>query len=426
MSATSRHTLLYGLKTQLETDSTETAQQVARFVIEQRRGVRLLDSALRRTAHTPIARAFAALNATRCYLRMRESGPTGGVLSCAYRANERAATDLVRAMLGTTKWCDVEIDFRDVRRDLAAATALEPRRLARIAGLLARRYEPFRMLRAVELLGYDARFARILDGGRYRVAVMSSYSNPWGIALNIAARRRGIPIVLVMHGMPLWPLPRLDYDLAIVNNQAAYETLLRADCRIDRIIVKSGRARYRPMPAALPATEMTVGVLLSKDPVAERVTTWLHALARDPRVGAIIVRKHPANLWTKLDEALSATELVGRVSISTTPSIVEDIRRCDLVIAGNSSAHVDAVATGVRSIFARGLDGAPDDVLGLVRDGVVFPTNEPSSLDLDEVVRFYAHSAWLTGLRRHINIDQDDDAVAAATRAAFRELGAGA
>jgi hypothetical protein len=280
-------------------------------------------------------------------------------------------------------------------------------------------------VRAVELLGYEARLARILARGGYRVAVMSSYSNPWGIALNIAARRRGIPIVLVMHGMPLWPLPRLDYDLAIVNNQAAYETLTRAGCRIDRVIIKSGRARYRPMPAALPARGMTVGILLSKDPVPERVTMWLHALARHPRVDAIVVRKHPANLWNSLDEAVTATELAGRVSISTTPSIVDDIRRCNLVIAGNSSAHVDAVAAGVHSVFARGLDGAPDDVLGLVRDGVVFAVNEPSSLDLDELVRFYARTTWLGGLRRHVNTDQDDDAVAAAMRTAFRELGAG-
>ena len=41
------------------------------------------------------------------------------------------------------------------------------------------------------------------------------------IALNVAARRRGIPVVLVMHGASLWPLPRLEYDLAIVNNLAA-------------------------------------------------------------------------------------------------------------------------------------------------------------------------------------------------------------
>lgn len=389
----SRDTLLYGLQTQLAADGAETTQQIARFLLEQRRGLRLLDRALR---YDSFAKAFAVGNAARCALRMTERGPSGGVLAFSYRANERRATDEVHAMLDMP-WCDIE---------LAASLGfeLEPRRLARIAGMLARRYEPFRMLRAVEMLAFHARLSSMLE--RYRVAVMSSYSNPWGIALNVAARRRGMPIVLVMHGMPQWPVPRLDYDLAIVNNRAAHETLVRAGCRIDRVIVKSGLAHYRPIKS-LPAIP-TVGVLLSKDPDPARVRAVIDELAPRP----VIVRKHPANLWDGVDALAS-----DRVSISTLPSSLDDVRRCDVVIAGNSSVHVDAVTAGVPSVYVRDLDRAGDDILGFVRDGLICD-------DLDTVQAFYARPTWRAALGKHVNLEQDQAAVAAETRAAFQELGA--
>lgn len=402
-------TLLHGLRTQLHADSLETTQQMSRFVLGQRPGLRLLDRGLRQS--TRLASAFAILNAARCYLRMREHGPAGGILACAYRPNERRATDELRGILGTLPWCDIEIDLREVT---GRALEFRPERLTSIARLLARRFEPFRMVRAIELLAFHQRLSLLLDRGDYRIAVMSSYSNPWGIALNIAARRRGIPVVLVMHGMPQSPLPRLDYDLAIVSNAAARDTLLRAGCRIDRFILKSGSAQYRPM-AALPTRDATVGVLLSKDPAPARVTAWLHALAHHPRIGKIVVRKHPANLWTGLEDAVGAR-------ISTEGSTLDAIRRCDLIVAGNSSVHVEAVAAGVPSVYVTDLDGA-GDVVGFEESGLVWPCDDPAALDLDAIDPFYARPAWRTVLGRYVNLDQTDADVAAETRAAFRELG---
>ena len=149
-------------------------------------------------------------------------------------------------------------------------------------------------------------------------------------------------------------------------------------------------------------------------PVAERVTQSIAQLLEHPRVDAVVVRKHPANLWRGIDAITG-----DRVSISTSPSSFDDIARCHVVIAGNSSVHVDALTAGVPSIFVPGLDHTPDDVLGFVRERLVLSADR---LDIDDVLHFYARADWPAILRRHVNIDADEQQVADAIGSAFAEL----
>jgi len=73
---------------------------------------------------------------------------------------------------------------------------------------------------------------------------MSSHSNPHGVAFNLAARKFGVPVVLITHGMPIRPVVRLTYDLAVVHNEAARQTYAEEGCRMDRIIVHGRGQNY--------------------------------------------------------------------------------------------------------------------------------------------------------------------------------------
>ena len=75
------------------------------------------------------------------------------------------------------------------------------RRVFRIARLLHRRHEFFKVLRVVELIGYYMRYLEVFESGEFSLAVMSSHSNPHAIAFNLAARRFGVPTVMITHGM---------------------------------------------------------------------------------------------------------------------------------------------------------------------------------------------------------------------------------
>jgi hypothetical protein len=58
------------------------------------------------------------------------------------------------------------------------------------------------------LLGYYARYFELFSQGNFDVALTSNHSNPHGIAFNLAARKCGVPVVLISHGMPVRPVAR--------------------------------------------------------------------------------------------------------------------------------------------------------------------------------------------------------------------------
>src|SRR6185436_15609346 len=123
------------------------------------------------------------------------------------RPNERRAVDDLRRIVPDVAWTPVGFEWRPAAMLGAFQTVCRPvsdlRRTAGLARRLIRRYGVFRALRAVELVAYYRRYVPLLGGRRFALAVMSSHSNPHGIALNAAAGRFGVPVVLITHGMPV-------------------------------------------------------------------------------------------------------------------------------------------------------------------------------------------------------------------------------
>lgn len=75
--------------------------------------------------------------------------------------------------------------------------------------------------------------------------------------------------------------------------------------------------------------------------------------------------------------------------------LTEDAARCDLVVSGNSSAHLSVLKAGVPTAYVAGLDLLSDDYYGFVAQGIV-----PQSLDPEAVGRFYAEPGWVERFRR--------------------------
>jgi hypothetical protein len=365
--------------------------------------VRNLDRALHALSDTAIPSWFAALNGARCRVRLRSEGATGGVLACLRRPNEQRAGEWLRSQLGDLPWSDVRFDFRSGPSALSAAkqSAYHLRRTVRFARTLGEREDAFHVLRVVELLSYYAKLGEVLDEGRHRIAVMSSYSNPWGIALNLAAKARGIPVVHVMHGVALDPVPRLDYDAIILNDPRSIEAFARAGCMVGTAIVKSaGIVAAAPRPIL--ASKICVAILLSKEADRSRVHTLITTLLERNEIASIVIRAHPAGLWTTVADDLSAYP-ADRVYISSA-TLSEDLRRAHVVIAGRSSAHVDALTAGVPSIFDPQIDTSAAAGLSFLDDGTVFEANDPAGIELASVNAFYQRPEWCHRFRRHANV----------------------
>jgi hypothetical protein len=419
--------ILYsGVKNILRCDGGDVVAGIVTFVLSQRWSLRLAAAVLDRARETPVADSVMLLNGMRSFMGVHQTSTCRGAVTVARLANEKRAIGELMRLAPEQPWNELAFDwhfnsFFNALPDLAR-TISKWRRIARISRLVSRRYGAFRAYRVVELLFYYLRYIQLFANNMFQLAVISSHSNPHGIALNLAARRFGVPVLLITHGMPITPIARLDYDLAIMECEASADVYRLAGCRLGQVVVKSRKRDYVPMAnPRSPYAQLTIGIFLSKDPAEDQFGFLVRALLGDTRVNSVLVRPHPVNLWPGLARCLAS---VGdnRVRLSAGGSSIDDARQCDFVIAGNSTVHVEAVVTGKPSCYVRGLDHAPYDVQSFVRDGLVYELECGGRFEPSEIMHFYARPEWPSILRRYANVDQDDADLARIVSAAVTEL----
>lgn len=418
--------LFRGVRGQLRCDEAEVVEGIARYVMSQHGSLRIGSALMERARGTPLPAAAALLGGLTRFLEVRASGGTQGAVWIARLGNERRAIETLPPLLPELRWAELKFRRRPDAASLSAlaralVTGLGPARgTLRIARLLHRRRDFFKVLRVVELFGYYARYLGIFRRARYRLAVMSSHSNPHGIAFNLAARRCGVPVVLITHGMPVRPVARLSYDLAVVHCEAARQTYLEAGCRMDRVLLHGRRQHHAPMPAGPLPARMAVGVFLCKDVNETGLRALVESLLGDPRVSHVLVRPHPKNLWSGLDAWITSRN-DPRLRRNPEGPVSRDLAAADIVLAGNSSVLVDAVTAGRPSGYVAGIDYGSADLHAFVARGLIYPVGE-SGFDPEAMLSFYRRPEWPTALRLFANIDEDETSVAARAAAIMREL----
>ena len=416
--------LCRGLKSLLRCDEAEVVEGIARYVMSQHRSLRDGSAWVERKRETTAPAVIALLGGLVRFLEVRAGDRRDGAVWIARLGNERRAVESLPLLLPELGWSELKFRWRpDVAGLFALARSLGSnwRRTLRLARRLHRRHEFFKVLRVVELIGYYSRYLGIFRSGRYRLAVMSNHSNPHGVAFNLAARRCGVPVVLITHGMPVRPVVRLSYDLAVVHCEAARQTYLEEGCRMDRVFVHGRRQHHAPMPTGPLPERLTVGIFLCKDVNEERLRAVTKRLLSDPRVLRILVRPHPKNLWVKFDEWV-ASRNEPRLRRSLGVTVFRDIEDSDIILAGNSSVLVDAVTAGRPSGYVPGLDHGSPDLHEFVARGLIYPIDDEFSFDPDAMLRFYRRLDWPDVLRLFANIDEDEVTVAARVCAAIRDL----
>jgi hypothetical protein len=412
------------IRGQLRCDEAEVVEGIARYVMSQHRNLRVGSGLLERARGTPLPAATALLGGLTRFLEVRALESREGVVWVARLSNERRAVESLPQLLPEADWA--EWKFRR-RPDTAALRALAGLRFAsvlrafRLARRLHRRHEFFKVLRVLELLGYYARYLALFRGGRFQLAVMSSHSNPHGIAFNVAARRCRVPVVLVTHGMPVRPVAPLSYDVAVVHCEAARQTYAEEGCRMARVLVHGRRQHHAPMPAEPLPERLSVGVFLCKDVHEGRLRDLVERLLKDPRVARVLVRPHPKNLWRGLSDWV-ATRREPRLTLSPCSSLFQDIAASDIVLAGNSSVIAEALLAGRPAAYVNGLDHGPPDLHAFVARGLVYRYRDERGLDPDVMQRFYLRPEWPAALRLFANVCEDEATVMAQLIDALREV----
>ena len=413
-----------GIRELARCDGAEVVLGLVDFMYAQHGVLRALSAIVEGTRRTVLPSLITVLGAIKAMLLVRPPARDDGVLWVARLANERRVLQALPPRTPGLAWSETRLGWRPQLRELPALArtiASTVPRLVRLGRRLHRRQPSFQVLRAMELAGYYVRYLQLFRRGRYALAVMSSHSNPHGIAFALAARRAGVPVVLVTHGMPVRPVARLSFALAVVHCEDARRTYEAEGCRMQRVLVHGRRQHLAPMPVGPLGDALTVGVFLCKDVRPERLRALVESLLASGRVARVRLRPHPYNMW-KGFAAWIAERDDARVQVSAGGSVFGDIDRCDVVLAGNTSVHIEALLAGRPSAFVPGLDHGGGDLHRLVERGLVYALDDGLRLDPEAVSDFYGRPEWPAVLRLFANVDEDDATVAARAAAIMREL----
>jgi hypothetical protein len=416
--------LLRGIRNIIRCDQAEVVQGIAAYIISQHRSLRLLSALIERTRNTPIPGVIALIGWLRSFLSVQPGDRSDGAVWIARLSNERGTLEMYPQLATDLHW--TELKFRSWPNTAALyplACNLGPRRIFKIVRRLHRRYEFFKVLRVVELLGYYARYCEIFRRARFSIAVMSSHSNPHGIAFNLAARKSGVPVLLITHGMPVRPIAKLAYDFAVVHCEAARQMYLEDGCQMDRVLLHGRRQHHVPMPDGLPE-RLVVGIFLCKDVNEQRLREVVQCLRCHPRVSRILIRPHPKNLWLRHDRWIASLN-DAKVRRSWNGSVIRDVEGCDIVLGGNSSVLVNAVIAGRPTGYVPGLDHGSADLHAFVGRGLIYPIDNNNGrfcLDPEALLSFYQRPAWPTVLRLFANVDETEESVAVRTIAIVRDI----
>ena len=411
-----QHWLLHhGIKSLLKCDEAETVQNIARYVMSQYRVLRIGSNFVERRRNSAFPQIAAFLGAVTRFLEVRQTTKSKtGIVWVARLDNERRAIEKILPLFPELINSEIILRRPPERQSISALPRrIFPlrRRIFKLVKLLLRReYEFFKILRVVEMIGYYAGFTKIFEKTNFSLAVVSSHSNPHGIAFNLAARRFRIPVMLVTHGMPVKPVAKLEYDLAVVHCEAARQIYAEAECRFKEVLIHGRKQDFRPMPKTLPNKNLTVGIFLCKDVNETRLIEVIERLLNDRRIARIFIRPHPKNLFVKLDEWL-ASIASPHVERSINKTIFEDLFEADIVLGGNSSVLIEAVTAGRPAYFVENLDYGSKDLHQLIARKLVCELSETTELDFDALLNFYQRPDWINILRFFADIDYDESFV---------------
>ena len=410
--------LYRGVKNMLRCDEAEVVHGIADYVVSQHWSLRLFSNLIERTRNTPVPGFIGLLGWLRCFLSVKPGQRHDGAVWIARLSNERRAIEAMLPFVQDLPWTELRFQLRPDTAALRALTKnLSPQRIFKLVHRL-RRYDFFKVLRVVEFIGYYTRYLEIFQNSRFTLAVMSSHSNPHGLAFNLAARKCGARVVLITHGMPIRPVARLVYDIAVVHCEFARRIYNEEGCRMDHVFTHGRLQDYVPMPSQLPA-RLKVGIFLCKDVNEKRLQGLVTRLLSEPNVSSIRIRPHPKNLWIGLEDWVT-TQHESRLGVSSSASVFDDAESVDLVLAGNSSVLIDAVTAGCPSGYVADLDHGPHDLHRFVKCGLIYPlTDEWHPVSM---LQFYQRSSWLNVLRLFANIDENGETVATRMAVTMRQL----
>ena len=195
-------------------------------------------------------------------------------------------------------------------------------------------------------------------------------------AMLLAAKSLGVPTIYVQHASVTPYFPPLDFDLNLLEGQATLD-------RYAQNGAVNGEVRFIGMPkfdpyASLRNTQVRVqrvGICCNKlDGVADVEALVAYLVAQLPQL-IFTFRPHPAD-----ERTFSMPE--GVLDSTKAENVFDFLQKQDLIIAGNTSTHLEAVLLNVVSVYYEfGVyDSGISDMYGYCKNGLAVRANTREKL----------------------------------------------
>ncbi|MFZ5969967.1 MAG: hypothetical protein ACOYXA_00075 [Bacteroidota bacterium] len=218
--------------------------------------------------------------------------------------------------------------------------------------------------------GWLEAFQRIVKTFRPEAIVFSNDHSMVPRALFYAAKSAGIPTIYVQHASISPYMPPLEFDLSLLEGNDALEkyrakgidgrVLLIGVPKMDHFI-----QRKRTIPAPF---IRTVGIAFNTVDSHEKIRTLIDFLHKGSARLKFVIRPHPKD-YRPLPLPTSS---FFSYSDSKSESPADFILRCDLIIAGDSSIHLEARLLNVDSIYYNLSESQSTyDLYGYLQTGLV-------------------------------------------------------
>jgi hypothetical protein len=409
-----------------EKDAGSFRQAVFADLARQRVSVRVARALHRLLGRSPLATALVAAYGTKAFLAVGRAPDSGKIVALALYPNEMRQIRRIDALLGGGAVAQVDLSSRALL-GVEAWRALGSLPLGQLIEIV-RRYDRGDFLvacRVASTAGYYFRLRDVLARSDARAVLTSSDSNPYAMALVAAARELEIPAAYVAHGhIPEGP-PRLWYDLSILDGRATRDVYERSQGYDGKVVFRGAEGESRPMDlgALDSGRPLRIGIFASLIVDWERFAGILGQVQKALAPAHVLVRLHPNQVirdrrakqwigsWDNLEVSDGENVLVG------------DAARCDLVLAGNTSAHLSVLKFGVPSVYVPGLDIVPHDFYGLLAGRVVPEVATIEALSPAKLAAFFREPDWASRFAEYdASHGRDPAELDAEVVAAFREL----
>jgi hypothetical protein len=402
--------LLRALRIVIRADSDPARQVLFANLMQARRVVRLAFLLHARVAGTWASALLVSAYGLAYFLRIGGPGrfPVR-VLGVAKHVNARRQIERIASLIGPEHYSRVRQGaslstvFAGTLVLMRPAVWRRVPQFLRIMRVIDRRHGFLVASRSAAALAWYGRMRLILDRCHAGALLVSSDSNPEEVGSTAAARALGIPRIFVAHAYPTPFAPPLDFELSILEGDAAVRARLKRGPINGAVVLAGVEGESAPLDTGrFSRANPVIGIF------APKALSWttLAAVVDDCRqhFGArqIVIRWHPS----RLDPARllhSLGDLSGIEESPMTAALPQVASRCDWVIADeNSNVHLPVLKLGIPTIAVKRLGLYPEsrsDMYGFAAAGIVFPPVESvRDVRLDELQSFF-DGAWVDRFR---------------------------